>query len=350
VGGRYVIRGDDELSAADLTSFLLYTLNLAVALGGLMELFSTFVTALGASERMFSLLDSVPSIPNRRPRGPDALTESTAVVVFGDVMGGGAGAAARNGGGGGGGHRGQVRFDAVGFSYPTRPEVEVLRGISFECAPGTVNALVGPSGGGKSTIISLILRFYDPDKGAVFVNGRNVRDVAPADLHRRMAVVSQEPALFAASIAQNLAYGLHRRPTREELEHAAKRANAYDFITGFPDGFDTLVGERGVQLSGGQKQRVAIARAMLVDPDVLLLDEATSALDSASEHLVQLALDELMRGRTTLVVAHRLSTVRNAQTIFCLDQGVVAERGSHDDLMRIPNGLYAGLVARQLKA
>jgi ATP-binding cassette subfamily B protein len=221
----------------------------------------------------------------------------------------------------------------------------VLRGVSFTIAPGEVVALVGPSGAGKSTIAALLLRLYDPDAGAIRLDGVDLRELDPTWLRRRIGLVAQEPLLFSASIADNLRYG---RPdaTRAELEAAARAANADGFVARFPSGYDTLVGERGVQLSGGQKQRIAIARALLVDPRLLILDEATSALDAESEHLVKEALDRLMVGRTTLVIAHRLSTVRDADRVLVLDGGRVLEAGPHDELIA-RDGLYRRLVERQ---
>ena len=325
-GGLMVIRGTDGLSSADLTSFLLYTLNLAASLGGISELYSTLISAMGASDRMFKILDTEPKIDNRATKALLASASRTTRAAKGSTL----------------------EFRDVEFSYPTRPDVKVLKGISFTCAAGTVNAFCGASGQGKSTVISLAQRFYDPSAGHIFIDGVDVQNISPVALRQKMAVVSQEPTLFACSIAENIAYGLKRVPTHEEIVAAAKKANAYDFIMSFkPSGFDTMVGERGVQLSGGQKQRIAIARAILVNPDILLLDEATSALDSESEHLVQTALDELMRDRTTIIVAHRLSTVRHASCIFVVDGGTIAEKGTYDELTKA-GGLFSALVSRQL--
>lgn len=214
-------------------------------------------------------------------------------------------------------------------------------------------ALVGPSGAGKSTIVNLMQRFYDPSEGSIALGGHRLVDLDPVWLKRRMALVSQEPVLFACSIRDNITYGVGANVTDQEVEAAAKAANALDFIRKFPDGFATTVGERGITLSGGQKQRVAIARAMLLDPTILLLDEATSALDAESEHLVQQALDTLMQNRSTIVVAHRLSTVRRADVVLVMDGGELVERGSHDELMANTGsngGLYRHLVQRQMIA
>ncbi|MEC7948471.1 MAG: ABC subfamily B transporter ATP-binding protein, partial [Myxococcota bacterium] len=236
----------------------------------------------------------------------------------------------------------------VHFAYPTRPDAPVLAGFTLSLAPGQVVALVGPSGGGKSTVAALLSRFYDPDRGEIALDGRPFAALDAAWLREQVGVVSQEPILFATSVAENIRYG---RPDASdiEVERAAEAANALAFVRDFPAGFDTRVGERGVRLSGGQKQRIAIARALLKDPAVLVLDEATSALDAESEHLVQEALERLMRGRTTLVIAHRLSTVRSADRVVVLDRGRVAEAGTHDELLAL-GGLYRKLVERQFAA
>ena len=241
---------------------------------------------------------------------------------------------------------GDVRFDHVGFHYPSRPEVEVLKGLSFAVAPGKIVALVGPSGAGKSTIASLLLRFYDPQHGRILFDGKTATDYGLHELRSQMAIVPQEVLLFGGSIAENIAYG---KPgaTQAEIEAAARRANAHDFIASFPEGYATLVGERGIKVSGGQRQRIAIARALLKDPSILILDEATSALDAESERLVQAALEELMKGRTCFVIAHRLSTIRNADLIVMLRDGAVRESGSHDELMLLPDGAYRRMVDLQ---
>jgi ATP-binding cassette subfamily B protein len=239
-----------------------------------------------------------------------------------------------------------VVFDDVRFSYPSRKEVQVLRGLSLAVRPGQRVALVGPSGAGKSTAVALLLRFYDPDGGRVLIDGRDSRDFAPRELRGRMAVVPQDVLLFGGSIAENIAYG---RPgaTEAEVVEAARQANADGFIRAFPEGYRTLVGERGVQLSGGQRQRVAIARAILRDPAILLLDEATSSLDSESESLVHQALERLMAGRTSIVIAHRLATVRTADRIFVIKDGAVVEAGTHEELLGHPEGVYRMLAELQ---
>ena len=307
-----VLLSEGSLGFGDLTSFLLYTFTVAFSIGALSSLWSDFAKAAGASERVFELLDREPE------------------VEAGDTAGDG---------------RGRVVLDGVHFAYPSRPGAPVLSGLTLGLEPGQVVALVGPSGGGKSTVAALLSRFYDPDEGVLSLDGRAFVELDAGWLREQVGVVSQEPILFATSIADNIRYGC-ADASDAAVEAAAAAANAREFVQDFPDGFETLVGERGVRLSGGQKQRIAIARALLKDPAVLVLDEATSALDAESEHLVQEALDRLMTGRTTLVIAHRLSTVRDADRVVVLDGGRVAEEGSHNELLEM-NGLYRKLVERQ---
>jgi ABC transporter fused permease/ATP-binding protein len=304
------------LSFGELTSFLLYTFTVAFSIGALSGLWSDFARAVGASERVFELIDRRPEVS-----GEGRVLESV---------------------------RGEIELDSVDFAYPSRPEIAVLQGLSLRLEPGRVVALVGPSGGGKSTVAALVCRLYDPQGGTLRLDGQPFDELEADWLRQQVGLVSQEPILFATSITENIRYG-RLNATDAEVEQAASAANAHDFVTAFPEGYSTLVGERGVRLSGGQKQRIAIARALLKDPAVLVLDEATSALDAESEHLVQEALERLMEGRTTLVIAHRLSTVKDADRVVVLDQGGVAESGPHDDLLA-QDGLYKRLVERQFQA
>ena len=314
-GGRLVV--DGKLTVGGLTSFLVYSMFVAFALGALTELWADFMKASGASERVFELMDRQPAMPASGGERP-AHTE------------------------------GRVQLQDVRFTYPARPDVPVLQGIELNIEPGEVVAIVGPSGSGKSTIASLLGRLYDPQGGRILLDGKDLKELDPEWLRQQIGVVAQEPLLFSSSIADNIRYG-KAGASMAEIEAAAKAANAHDFITRFPERYDTLVGERGVQLSGGQKQRVAIARAMLKDPRLLILDEATSALDAESEHLVKEALDRLMKGRTTLIIAHRLSTVMDADRVMVLEGGKIVQSGSHAALMG-QDGLYRRLVERQFVA
>ena len=312
-GGVLVAGG--RMTAGTLSAFLVYTLLIAMGLATLADIWAEGMRGLGAAERVFELIDRAPAMPIAGGRRLDRL-------------------------------EGRVAFEGVAFRYPARPDVEVLRGIDLTVRPGEVVALVGPSGAGKSTVGALLVRLYDPPEGRVTLDGVDLRELDPAWLRREVGVVSQEPVLFSTTIAENVRYG---RPeaTDAEVRDAVRAANAEGFIRAFPDGLATRVGERGQQLSGGQKQRIAIARALLKDPRILLLDEATSALDAESEALVQEALSRLMRGRTSVVIAHRLSTVVGADRVVVLDGGRIAEEGPHDALLG-RRGVYARLVERQV--
>jgi len=244
--------------------------------------------------------------------------------------------------------RGNIKIDNITFVYPSRPEIPVLQNFSLDIAEGTSVALVGPSGSGKSTIVSLLERFYDPKEGNIYIDGVSVKELDPLWLHKNIAIVSQESQMFAASVRDNIAYAIGvENVSQEQIEAAARAANCHNFIVELPDGYDTQIGEKGVTLSGGQKQRLAIARAVLQDPQILLLDEATSALDSESEYLVQTAIDSLMKGRTTICVAHRLSTIQGCDLIYVLARGSIQERGKHSDLMKV-DGLYRKMVQKQM--
>ncbi len=314
-GGRLVVSG--ALTPGALVTFLLYTFFVAGAVGAMTGLYSQFQEALGATARIFDLLDETSDL--KEPASPAAL---------GQVAG-------------------RVTFEGVSFRYGDRGEAWVLENIGLEAHPGEVTALVGPSGAGKSTLVSLIPRFYDPAKGAIKLDGRDLRELSLHDLRAHIGIVPQETQLFSGSIQENIRYG---KPgtSNDEVMEAARAANAHDFIQAFPDRYQTIVGERGVKLSGGQRQRVAIARALLKNPRILILDEATSSLDSESERLVQGALETLMAGRTTFVIAHRLSTVRNADRILVLDGGRIVQSGSHEELMRT-GGLYRDLYETQFR-
>ncbi len=312
-GGRLATRG--EISVGALASFLVYTIVVAGSLGALSDLSADFLRAAGAAERIFDVLDRAPTIPTQGGMQP-------AHVI------------------------GRVELDDVAFEYPTRRGVRALDGVSFTIEPGTVVALVGPSGSGKSTVAALLTRLYDPTMGAIRLDGAAIDTLDPKWLRRQIGVVAQEPLLFSTTILENLRYG-RETASLEEVETASRAANAHDFIMRLPEGYATRVGERGAKLSGGQRQRLAIARALLKDPKLVILDEATSALDAESEHVVQEALDRLLEGRTVLVIAHRLSTVKNADRVLVLDGGRVAQEGTHHRLVA-EVGLYRRLVERQL--
>lgn len=310
-----------EMASGQLFSFVIYSGFIGGSVGGLADVYSRLQRAMGATEAIMAMLDEQPETSNPQPE-----TSNQQSVASNQQP--------------------AVTFCNVHFAYPTRPDVPVLQGLNLEIREGQQCALVGSSGAGKSTVVQLLYRFHDPQQGELLVQGRDARDWPLDELRGRMAWVPQDVVLFGRSILENIRYS---RPeaSDEEVRRAAEDANAWEFIERFPDGWNTQVGERGVQLSGGQRQRIAIARAMLRDPKLLVLDEATSSLDPESESLVQGALETLMRGRTSLVIAHRLSTVRHADVIAFIHEGQIAEMGSHDELMQLDGGRYRAFVQKQ---
>jgi len=312
-GGNLVLTG--ELDFKDLFTFIIYTGFIGGSVGGLGDMYAQIQKTIGASERVLEILEEKSEVDVSRP------------FEFKKT-------------------HGNVVFENVGFEYPSRPDMAVLKDISIHVKSGEKVALVGQSGAGKSTLVQLLMKLYPLTKGKIVIDGVDISKQDVTELRSNIAIVPQEVMLFGGTIYENIAYG---KPgsTEDEVYEAARKANAFDFITSFPEKFQTVVGERGVKLSGGQRQRVAIARAILKDPSILILDEATSALDSESEKLVQDALDELMKNRTTIIIAHRLATIRNVDTIYVLKDGEIAESGSHEDLILKEEGIYANMVKLQ---
>uniref|UniRef100_UPI00358FF3ED ATP-binding cassette sub-family B member 10, mitochondrial-like n=1 Tax=Myxine glutinosa TaxID=7769 RepID=UPI00358FF3ED len=312
-----------HITVGDLSAFLLYSGWVGISIAGMSSFYSELMKGIGAGTRLWELMDRKPAIP----------------LAKGAVMPGGS-------------LHGGLEFRRVSFAYPMRQDAPIFSDLNLLVPAGSVTAVVGPSGCGKSTLLSLLLRLYDPQQGQVLVDGHDIQTLNPSWLRANVGTVSQEPVLFSCSIAENITYGAVEPSAvcMTDLEQAARTANAEDFIRGFPQGFNTMVGEKGVLLSGGQKQRIAIARAILKNPKILLLDEATSALDSESEYLVQEALDRLMEGRTVLVIAHRLSTIQSANRIVVLAQGRVAETGTYAQLTSADDGIFRKLVERQATA
>lgn len=310
-----IILNQGQLQVGDLTGFMLYGMIVAISFAFLAGSIGEFAQALGSADRIFAIVDKPTETENNHNRIVTEINSS------------------------------EIEFSSVSFCYPSRPEISVLKDVSFKIPAGTSLALVGPSGSGKSTIIQLLLSFYKPKSGKIYLSGNEITKINLQTLRDKIALVPQDPELFSMSIREVLLYG-NPKATEEDLLNVCKQANIIDFINAQPDGLDTYVGDRGVQLSGGQKQRIAIARAMLKDPQILILDEATSSLDSENEALIQDALEKLMKGRTSIIIAHRLSTVKNVDNIIVLQDGKIVESGDHKALIEA-EGLYKQLVEKQ---
>ncbi|HZY79141.1 MAG TPA: ABC transporter transmembrane domain-containing protein [Cyclobacteriaceae bacterium] len=312
--GGYLVQ-NGTMTSGDLISFVFYTTFVGASIAGLGDLYGQLQRSIGASERVLEILD----LPDEKGDYEETLKL-----------------------------RGEISFNKVSFKYPTRSDITVLKSMSFDIASGEKVALVGPSGSGKSTIINLLMRFYETTDGAIVVDGQNAKNYPLSAYRKNIGIVPQEVILFGGTIRENIAYG---KPgaSDSEIEVAARKANAWEFIETFPEGLNTIVGDRGVKLSGGQRQRVAIARAILKDPSILILDEATSSLDAGSERLVQEALEKLMENRTTIVIAHRLSTIRKVDRILVIKEGEIAESGTHTELNALDDGIYSNLLKMQLE-
>jgi ABC transporter fused permease/ATP-binding protein len=310
-----------QLSVGNMLGFVLYSVFLGASFAGIAELYASVQRAIGATERLMDILEE--------PIEDIAIAYLEAIPANLKI-------------------EGNVRFNDVHFSYPSRKDFNVLNGISFNINKGETIAIVGPSGAGKTTMMQLMLRFYDPVSGDIRIDGKGIKDYPLSVLRSQMALVPQDVLLFGGTIKENILYGKHNA-TDAEIKEAAIKANAEEFISSFPQKYETVVGERGIALSGGQRQRIAIARAVLRNPSILILDEATSSLDSESERLVQDALEKLMQGRTSFVIAHRLSTIRKADKILVLEKGKIKETGNHEELMKITDGLYRSLSKLQFE-
>ncbi len=333
-GGNLVLQG--ELAFKDLFTFIIYTGFIGGSVGGLGDMYAQIQKTVGASERILEILEEKSEIEVESSPLLSLSSQTTASKQPNIEP------KRRS-------HRtSKIVYQNVAFSYPSRPDMEVLQNINLQVKTGEKVGLVGYSGAGKSTIVQLLMRYYKLTGGQILVDGKNINEYNLTELRKNIAIVPQEVMLFGGTIYENIAYGNPQASENEVIE-ASKKANAFDFIESFPEKFQTIVGERGVKLSGGQRQRVAIARAILKNPAILILDEATSALDSESEKLVQDALDTLMQNRTTIIIAHRLATIRNVDTIYVLKEGEISEQGSHDELVMIENGIYASLVKLQFE-
>jgi len=320
IGYGCVLVSQHEITFGELLKFSLYAMFLGSSLGSFPELFANLQKAVGASERVLEILGE---------QGEAVSINEKDQVTSQKITG-------------------NLAFNQVSFAYPSRPEAAVLSQVSFEAKAGQKIAIVGPSGSGKSTTAGLILQFYHPQNGEILFDGKPASAYSLTDIRNQIAIVPQDVMLFGGTILENIAYG-KLTATKAEIIQAAERANAHDFISAFPESYDTIVGERGVKLSGGQRQRIAIARALLKNPSILILDEATSSLDSESERLVQEALEELMSGRTSIIIAHRLSTIREADRILVMEKGQIIESGTHQELISSEQGLYRYLSGLQFE-
>lgn len=316
---------DGTMASGDLFNFVVFTGIIGAAIASLGSFYTEIVAAVGATDRILDILNNPAELKLARVDAPEKPVASPAELER---------------------FNGHIQYEAVRFSYPTRPDITVLKGIDLDISPGSKVALVGASGSGKSTIVNLLLRFYQPGSGVIKVDGQDIASYPLSAFRRQLAIVPQEVLLFGGTIRENIAYG-RTEATDPEIIEAARQANAWDFIRQFPDGLDTLVGDRGIKLSGGQRQRIAIARAILKDPAILLLDEATSSLDAESEKLVQGALDKLMQGRTSIIIAHRLATIREVDCIYVIDGGQIIESGTHTELSSREDGAYNNLARLQ---
>nr|QNH67938.1 ATP-binding cassette transporter subfamily B member 10 [Brachionus plicatilis] len=313
---------EQAMTVGDLSAFMIYSAWVGISMAGLSSFYTELMRGIGASTRIWEIIDREPAIP---------IVTKNKLNLSSDIF------------------KNDIKFENVSFTYPTRREQAIFKNLDLVIPGGKVCAVVGQSGSGKSTLASLLLRLYDPEEGSIKIDNHDIRLMSQTWLRKHIGTVPQEPALFSMSIKENIAYGVPNPEniTLEQIYQAAEQANAFSFIHQFPDKFDTLVGERGLNISGGQKQRIALARAILKDPKILLLDEATSALDSTSEFLVQEALERIMVNRTVIVIAHRLSTIKNADLIAVIDQGRIAELGTYKNLTQSNNGLFKELVSRQ---